>query len=260
MPKKEMNTLVIGTNEYEVVDATARSGLSSKQDTLVSGTSIKTINNESLLGSGNIDIQEGGPIDTSISSTSENAVQNKVIYNALSGKADSSHSHGNITNAGAISSDTSVASGDKLILSDASSSGKLIRSNISFGSSTTTYLRNDGTWSTPSSSSSKPKMVLLWDNSSATSYTSGTPVSASTGSAYNMVLIDFYVNRADSSSAGYRMIAQLFLAKGYSGCPSAAIGTYRTASFNSNGSVDISANSSGTATSFVPCRIWGISL
>lgn len=34
--------------------------LNAKQDTLVSGTNIKTINNESLLGSGNIDIQGGG--------------------------------------------------------------------------------------------------------------------------------------------------------------------------------------------------------
>lgn len=34
--------------------------ISGKQDTLVSGTNIKTINNESLLGSGNIDIQSGG--------------------------------------------------------------------------------------------------------------------------------------------------------------------------------------------------------
>ena len=31
-----------------------------KQDNLVSGTNIKTINNQSLLGSGNIDIQGGG--------------------------------------------------------------------------------------------------------------------------------------------------------------------------------------------------------
>ena len=31
-----------------------------KQDTLVSGTNIKTINNTSILGSGNIDIQGGG--------------------------------------------------------------------------------------------------------------------------------------------------------------------------------------------------------
>ena len=36
--------------------------LNAKQDTLVSGTNIKTINNESLLGSGNIDIQGGGGI------------------------------------------------------------------------------------------------------------------------------------------------------------------------------------------------------
>lgn len=36
------------------------SAVSTKQDQLVSGTNIKTINNESLLGSGNIDIQGGG--------------------------------------------------------------------------------------------------------------------------------------------------------------------------------------------------------
>ena len=34
--------------------------VSGKQDTLISGTNIKTINNESLLGSGNITIQGGG--------------------------------------------------------------------------------------------------------------------------------------------------------------------------------------------------------
>lgn len=36
------------------------SRINAKQDTLVSGTNIKTINNQSLLGSGNIDIQGGG--------------------------------------------------------------------------------------------------------------------------------------------------------------------------------------------------------
>ena len=47
-------------DEYNIKDATARSGLATKQDILVSGTNIKTINNESLLGSGNITIQGGG--------------------------------------------------------------------------------------------------------------------------------------------------------------------------------------------------------
>lgn len=53
------------------------------QAPLVSGTNIKTINNESLLGSGNIDIQTGGTVDDSFSTTSENPLQNKVITNAL---------------------------------------------------------------------------------------------------------------------------------------------------------------------------------
>lgn len=34
--------------------------LAKKQDTLVSGTNIKTINNQSIVGSGNITIQGGG--------------------------------------------------------------------------------------------------------------------------------------------------------------------------------------------------------
>ena len=48
-----------GTNTYDIKDSEARAELSNKQDTLVSGTNIKTINNTSILGSGNIDIQGG---------------------------------------------------------------------------------------------------------------------------------------------------------------------------------------------------------
>lgn len=55
------------------------SQLSGKQDTLVSGTNIKTINGETILGEGDITIQGGGTVDTAMSDTSENAVQNKVI-------------------------------------------------------------------------------------------------------------------------------------------------------------------------------------
>ena len=53
-----------GTNENPLgVDTTeiaTKDDLDDKQDKLVSGTNIKTINNTSLLGSGNIDIQGGG--------------------------------------------------------------------------------------------------------------------------------------------------------------------------------------------------------
>lgn len=64
--------------------------LGRKQDTLVSGTSIKTINNNSLLGSGNITISSGGQVtvDSALSSTSTNPVQNKVITSALNDKQD----------------------------------------------------------------------------------------------------------------------------------------------------------------------------
>ena len=62
--------------------------ISNKQDKLVRGTNIKTINGNSLLGSGNITINTSGTIDSALSTTSTNPVQNKVINSALSNKQD----------------------------------------------------------------------------------------------------------------------------------------------------------------------------
>lgn len=59
-----------------------------KQDTLISGTNIKTINNESLLGNGNIVIQGGGgtiSIDQTVISGSTNAVAGGAVYDQLGG-------------------------------------------------------------------------------------------------------------------------------------------------------------------------------
>lgn len=99
--------------------------LATKQATLVSGTNIKTVNNESLLGSGNITIQGGGgsggsyindfygdsstnelvidydtgvsqaDIVTSWSSTvsDTNVASEKLTKNSLDGKANSTHNH-----------------------------------------------------------------------------------------------------------------------------------------------------------------------
>lgn len=54
--------------------------LGGKQATLVSGTNIKTINNESILGSGNIDIQGGGGnVDTTFDRNSANAIANSAV-------------------------------------------------------------------------------------------------------------------------------------------------------------------------------------
>jgi len=63
--------------DVERVTASALTSLQeSKQETLVSGTNIKTINNQSLLGSGNIDIQGGGGGDNVVELT-------KAQYEAL---------------------------------------------------------------------------------------------------------------------------------------------------------------------------------
>lgn len=85
-----MNGVSKGTSG--VVDlGTVVTDVSGKQDTLVSGTNIKTINNESILGSGNITIQGGGTTYTAgegiditndvISADTDE--QNKVIASAL---------------------------------------------------------------------------------------------------------------------------------------------------------------------------------
>lgn len=63
----------------EKADASA---LASKQDTLVSGTNIKTVQGQSILGSGNISISVP-TVDAALSSTSTNAVQNKVVKAAI---------------------------------------------------------------------------------------------------------------------------------------------------------------------------------
>lgn len=90
-----IDTDIIATKEdladYQPVgDYATKAELASKQDTLVSGTNIKTINGQTLLGEGNIEIQGGGTItvDSELSTTSENPVQNKVITNAINGKQD----------------------------------------------------------------------------------------------------------------------------------------------------------------------------
>ena len=72
--------------------------LNNKQDTLVSGTSIKTINNNSLLGSGNISIGGGGSsVDIATTwgnPTSDSKVPSeKLAKDSLDTKANSNHTH-----------------------------------------------------------------------------------------------------------------------------------------------------------------------
>ena len=59
------------------------------------------------------------------------------------------HTHGNISNVGAITNNAvAVASGDSLLVGDASANNTIVKSSITFGNGST-FLRNDGTWATP---------------------------------------------------------------------------------------------------------------
>ena len=83
-----------GTNDYSFTYETRpyttqaeKDAWSAKQDALVSGTNIKTINNESILGEGNITIEGGGTIniDQSVISGSSNAVSGGAVYTQMGG-------------------------------------------------------------------------------------------------------------------------------------------------------------------------------
>lgn len=91
--KAEIATMVkpIVDQTYNPESENAQSGkavaeaVSDKQDSLVSGTNIKTINNQSILGSGNITIEGGSDVevDQIYLPTSENAQSGKAVAEAI---------------------------------------------------------------------------------------------------------------------------------------------------------------------------------
>ena len=84
----------VDTSTFNVLDAqvqTNTTAIAGKQDALVSGTNIKTINNQSLLGSGDITITGGQATDvqingTSITSNNTANIQTFSTYNANTNK------------------------------------------------------------------------------------------------------------------------------------------------------------------------------
>ena len=86
--------------------------------------------------------------------SSGNAGTSEVVLGSDTRLSDArtptSHTHGNITNGGALqTTDITIASGDKLVVTDSSDSNKVARASISFdGSTTTQALTKAGTWAT----------------------------------------------------------------------------------------------------------------
>lgn len=91
VPTEGIRYINVLTPENETDGANKKYVDDNFQSKLVSGTNIKTINNQSLLGSGNIDISGGGgtiTVDDELSETSTNPVQNKIITETLNNKQD----------------------------------------------------------------------------------------------------------------------------------------------------------------------------
>ena len=118
MPNELMKTLTVGANTYDLPQKT--SDLTNDSGFITSET------------------------DPTVPSWAK--ASSKPTYTASEvGAATSSHTHGNITNGGDITTNATIASGDRIIINDESAS-KITNSSITFGSSTTQYLANNGTW------------------------------------------------------------------------------------------------------------------
>lgn len=142
------NVVVYGSLDKQVHDNT-------KQDQLISGTNIKTINSESILGSGNLVIQGGSSVDivteweTTLSDSK--VASEKLTKDSLDGKADSSHTHtvSNITDFPSIPSDVSDLTDNNDVIptkiSDLTNDSDFIEK-----SNTTGLVKNDGTIDTTS--------------------------------------------------------------------------------------------------------------
>lgn len=87
---------------------------------------------------------------TAAPGTSMEYARGDHVHPTDTSRASSNHTHGNVTNAGAITATgVTIASGDAIVLTDASASGKLVKSSITFdGSTTTKALTQKGTWET----------------------------------------------------------------------------------------------------------------
>ena len=122
--------------------------------------------------------------------------------------ASNGHSHGSITNEGTITSDTAIASGQKIVLVNASN--QIVRSTLALGTATTTFLRNDGQWVTPAG------------GGTVTSVTGTSPIASSGG---NTPAISLAASYGDTQNPYASKTTKTFLA-----APNAANGvpTFRT--------------------------------
>ena len=111
-------------------------------------------------------IEQVDGLSTALVNLADDINTHTHAYNTLTGIPSTftpaAHTHGAITNTGTIGSDTAVASGHKLVTTDGG--GAVRRSGITFGTTASQYLRNNGVWAAPDWShiDSKPATATRW--------------------------------------------------------------------------------------------------
>lgn len=118
--------------------------------------------------------------------------------------AAASHAHGNVTSDGKLqTTDVTIASGDKLVVTDASDSNKIARASISFdGSTTGKYLSQAGTWVSAPAAANDGVLTVKGDG---TYLSVGTNNAGDTFSADASVAKEITVNhktRSENASTG----------------------------------------------------------
>jgi hypothetical protein len=85
--------------------------------------------------------------DTLTTARTINGVSFNGSANITITAAPNAHTHGNISNTGTVSTNTFPASGQKIVMTD--DSNNIIQSQITLGTQTNLFLRNDGFWVAP---------------------------------------------------------------------------------------------------------------
>lgn len=170
------NDGTIDTNTY----LTSSSASSTYQPLLVSGTNIKTVNNNSLLGSGNITIESGSNVDivTDWEQTLSDAKvpSEKLTKNSLDNKVDKETGKGLFSgNYNDLSNKPSIPSSS----SDLSDGSDLIKK-----SNTTGLIKNDGTIDSTSYSTFSGSYNDLTNKPTIPTASTSTPSADTTSGSY----------------------------------------------------------------------------
>jgi len=207
-----MQHLTVGGVTYDTV------GEASVTQVVSSGTKIATVTidgtNTDLYapsGGSTIDPATATPLvdGTAAVGTSAKYAREDHVHPTDTSRAASTHAHGNITSGGDITATApTIASGDKLIINDESASK--VTNGPAFGTSTSTFLRNDGTWAEPSSSGG-----VSYYTTTATLPTSGWSSDSITVNVANMTAsADVIVAPAPASASAYAAAGIVCTAQG----------------------------------------------